>query len=131
MTITYKVIPRKNPQDQDADPKYYASVNSKGRRSRRFIAKQIAERSSLNEMDVISVIEGFLQIVPETLIDGYTVDLGDFGTMGLIAKSKPTDSESKFNASLIEGLKVVFRPGKLFRKELEGADYVKVPDNEQ
>ena len=44
ITYTYKVIPQKNPQGQGADTKYYAPVNSKGSRSRRFIAKQIAGR---------------------------------------------------------------------------------------
>lgn len=128
MSINYKVIPRKNPRDVAADPKYYASINSKGRRNHRFIAKEIADRSSLNEMDVLSVIEGFLQIVPTTLTDGYTVDLGDFGTMGLSAKSQPAESEEEFNASLIDGSKVIFRPGKLFKKELGGAEYVKIHD---
>ena len=74
-------------------------------------------------MGVLPVIEGFPQIVPETLTGG----LGGFGTMGLIAKSKPAGYESKFNAGLVERLKVVFRPGKLPRKEPEGAGYVKVP----
>lgn len=71
MGITYKVIPRKNPQGQGAGPKYYAPVNSKGRRSRRFIAKQIAGRP-LNEMGVLPVIEGFPKIVPGTLTDDHS-----------------------------------------------------------
>ena len=47
ITYTYKVIPQKNPQGQGAGTKYYAPVNSKGSRSRRFIAKQIAGRPPL------------------------------------------------------------------------------------
>lgn len=87
MSINFKVIGRKNPRDMQAPVKYYASINSKGRRNIRYIANEIADRSSLNKMDILSVIEGFLQIVPKTLNDGYTVDLGEFGNMGLIAKS--------------------------------------------
>lgn len=97
----------------------------------RFIAKQIAVRSSLNEMDILSVIERFLQIVPETLTDGYTVDLGDFGAMGLIAKSKAAETADDFNVSYIEGVKVVFRPGKLFKHALNDSDYVKIQDASQ
>jgi predicted histone-like DNA-binding protein len=130
MSINYKVIPRKNPGNITADPKYYASINTKGRRNNRYIAKQIADRSSLNEMDVLSVIEGFLQIVPTTLTDGYTVDLGDFGTMNLIAKSQAAETEEDFNSSLIEGAKVSFRPGKLFRKELNAAEFIKLNHSE-
>lgn len=131
MSINYKIIARKNPRDLLAAPKFYGSVNSKGRRNMRFIATQIAERSSLNQMDVMSVIEGFLQIVPVTLTDGYTVDLGDFGTMGLIAKSNAADTAEDFNSSYLEGVKVVFRPGKLFKNELNNVEYTKITDSEQ
>ncbi|WP_421919091.1 HU family DNA-binding protein [Marinifilum sp.] len=126
MSIFYKVIAKLNPSNREAAPKYYASINSVGKRNNRFIAKQIAVRSSLNEMDVLSVIEGFLQIVPETLADGYKVDLGDFGSFGLSAKSKGAEKEEDFNASLIEGTKVNFGPGKLFKKEINGADFEKI-----
>ena len=95
MTITYKVIGRKNPRDTEAPAKYYASINAKGKRNIRYIAKEIADRSSLNEMDILSVLEGFLQIVPKTLIVGYTVDLGDVGNMGLTAKSEAVEAKSE------------------------------------
>ena len=128
MSINYKVVARRNPSDRNADPKYYASVNSKGTRSQRFIAKQIAERSSLNEMDILSVIEGFLQIVPECLADGYSVGLGEFGKFSVNAKSKPTETEEAFNAGNIEGVRPNFRPGKLFVKELSKLDYKKISE---
>ncbi len=131
MSINFKVIPRKNPSNREAAPKYYASINSKGKRNNRYIAKQIAERSSLNQMDVLSVIEGFLQIIPETLADGYKVDLGEFGTMGLTAKSNACETEEAFNSTMIEGTKVNFRPGKLFKKELNAADFEKIHSTEK
>ncbi|KOH45037.1 hypothetical protein NC99_21620 [Sunxiuqinia dokdonensis] len=80
-------------------------------------------------MDILSVIEGFLQIVPETLNDGYTVDLGDLGSMGVIAKSEPTETEEEFNESHIEGAKVVFRPGKLLKTAMKTADFVRISEN--
>jgi hypothetical protein len=82
-------------------------------------------------MDILSVLEGFLQIIPATLIDGYTVDLGDFGYMWLTAKSDPTDTEEDFNATQIEGVKVIFRPGKLFRNELQDAEFKKIGNSEE
>ena len=126
MSINYKIIARKNPRDEEAPPKFYGSVNAKGRRNMRYIAKQIASRSSLNEMDVMSVIEGFLQIIPETLTDGYTVDLGDFGAMGLTAKSKAAETEEEFNVSYMQGVKVNFRPGKIFKNALNNAEFTKI-----
>jgi len=129
MTINYKIIPRKDPRDQEAPPKFYGSVNAKGRRNMRYIAKQIAARSSLNEMDVMSVIEGFLQIIPDTLTDGYSVDLGDFGIMSLTGKSKAAETEEDFNVTYIEGVKVNFRPGRIFKNVLNNAEYTKIHEN--
>ncbi|WP_289053698.1 HU family DNA-binding protein [Carboxylicivirga marina] len=128
MSVNYKVVAKRNPSNREADPKYYASANAKGKRNQRFIAKQIAERSSLNEMDILSVIEGFLQIVPECLADGYSVGLGDFGSFSITAKSEPADTAEEFNASLIEGVKPNFRPGKLFKKELGQLEYKKISE---
>ena len=71
-------------------------------------------------MGVLPVVEGFPQIVPGTLSGGHTLGLGGFGTMGLMAKSKPGGYENEFNAGLVEGLKVVFHPRKLSREEPEG-----------
>ncbi len=131
MSINFKPIPRKNPRDPQAPAKYYASINSKGKRNVRYIAKEIADRSSLNEMDILSVIEGFLQIIPKTLIDGYTIDLGEFGNMNLIAKSEAADTKEELSANHIEGLKVSFRPGKLFKHELAGAEFTKIASQEE
>jgi nucleoid DNA-binding protein len=94
----------------------------------RYIAKQIAERSSLNQMDVRSTIEGFLQIIPDVLIDGYIVDLGDFGNMWLQVKAGSSETAEDYHSSLIEGLKVNFRPGKLFKVVLNDAEFVKLSE---
>ena len=81
-------------------------------------------------MIVLPLIGGFPKIVPGTLTVGHTLGLGGFRTMGLIAKANQPVMKASL-AGLVEGLKVVFRPGKLSRKEPEGAGYVKVPDNGQ
>ena len=131
MSIYFKTIPKRNPNNPKAAPNYFASINMKGKRDVRYIAQEIADRSSLNEMDVLSVIEGFLQIIPKTLIDGYGVDLGDFGSMYLTAKSKGVDKEEDFNASHIRGVKVNFRPDRLFKTKLESAKFEKMAAQEK
>lgn len=126
MSIKFKAVGRRNPRTPSDPVKYYASINAKGKRNIRFIAEEIADRSSLNQMDVMSVIEGFLQIIPKTLLDGYLVDLGEFGSMGLSARSEGVEKEEELNASHIKGVKVKFRPGVLFKNKLEGAKFEKI-----
>jgi hypothetical protein len=49
----------------------------------------------------------------------------------VIAKSDPTDTEEDFNGTHIEGVKVIFRPGKLFRNELQDAEFKKIGNSEE
>ena len=50
--------------------------------------------------------------------------------MLVVAKSNAADTQEAFNASLIEGLKVSFRPGKLFKNELATAEFKKIESSE-
>ncbi|WP_421917797.1 hypothetical protein [Marinifilum sp.] len=40
MSINFKPVGRKNPRDPQAPAKYYASINTKGKRNIRFIAEE-------------------------------------------------------------------------------------------
>lgn len=72
MAVNYNVVARKNPQKREEAPKFYVSLNSRGRRNLRYLAHRIADKSSLNEIDVKAVIEGFIQVIFGNLtLSGY------------------------------------------------------------
>jgi predicted histone-like DNA-binding protein len=125
MSINYNVIARANPLKREEKPKYYATTNAKGRRNMRFLGTSIAQRSSLNAIETYAVIEGLIQLIPEILIDGYSVDLGDFGTFSVTCKSQACDTPEEVNHTKIEKLNVQFRPGKLMKKAIDNADFTR------
>jgi predicted histone-like DNA-binding protein len=125
MSINYNVIARANPLKREEKPKYYATTNAKGRRNLRFMAKNIAQRSSLNEIEIFGVLEGLVQLIPEILIDGYSVDLGDFGIFSVTCKSQACETPEEVNHTKIEKLNVQFRPGKLMKKAIDDADFTR------
>lgn len=131
MTVNYKVIGKINPRNPEAPKKYYGSINTKGSRNLRYLSEEIADRSSLNRMDVMSTVEGFLQILPKILCDGYTLDLGEFGKFTLRGKSEGVEHAEDFNSTHFTGVKVNFRPGKLFSKELKSIEYEKIAKEEE
>jgi nucleoid DNA-binding protein len=51
--------------------------------------------------------------------------LGDFGAFQVSVSSEGTETEAKFNASLIKGNKVVFRPGTDLKEMQNNLKYEK------
>lgn len=125
MSVNFNVVARVNPLKREDPPKYYATVNSVGKRNLRYLAKQIAGKSTLNEMDIKAVLEGFIQVIPEILADGYTVDLEEFGSFYLTCSSVASESAEEVTFSKINKTNLQFRAGKLFKNVLSNIEYKK------
>ncbi|MEG1006925.1 MAG: HU family DNA-binding protein [Bacteroides sp.] len=105
-----KLIPRKNPQNREADPKYYAEPQYEGTIDIDFIARQIAGRSSLTAGDIKNVLSNFLEEMPTYMLLGRSVKLNELGTFRISFSSEGAVSESNFRASMIKGLKIIYTP---------------------
>ena len=125
MPIKYTVIARKNPQDMEGPSKYYPSIQSSGRISVRQLAQRMAEISTLSTIDTMAAIEAFLQVVPQELADGNIVDLGDFGSFWLRAKTTGSAAQETTSRAQIVDVKPQFRPGKEFKKVLHNVEFKK------
>ena len=125
MSVKFNVVARVNPQKREDPPKYFASLKSTGKRNLRYIAGRIADKSTLNIMDVKAVLEGFIQVIPEILADGYTVDLDEFGNFYITCSSLPSDAAEEVTHAKINKANLQFRPGKLIKNALAGIEYKK------
>ncbi|NHW58857.1 DUF4496 domain-containing protein, partial [Escherichia coli] len=94
------------------NPVKSGSVNQKS------LAKEISGRSSLTAGDVNNVIQNLLDILPSKLVEGNSVQLGDFGTFRISFSSEGADTEQKFTTDKIKGIKVLFTPSTEFKKTL-------------
>ena len=110
-----KMVPRKNPQKK-SEVKYYASPVNAGKKTLRDIAKDIAGRSSLTRGDIENVLTNFMECLPSYLRDGFSVQLGEFGTMRLTLSSEGALNEKAFKTETIKP-RVTFTP----RVELKAA----------
>jgi nucleoid DNA-binding protein len=61
----------------------------------------------------------------EHLAEGKIVRLGNFGAFQVSVSSEGAETEAKFNASLIKGNKVVFRPGTDLKEMQNNLKYEK------
>jgi predicted histone-like DNA-binding protein len=111
MSLRFNVIPRKNPLQQDAAPKYYASVVSDGELTLKQLAKRVAEASSFSEGDLMGILVTILKIIPDALSDGKIVRLGDLGSLRVAISSEGSDDVKKVTANNIRSVNVTFTPG--------------------
>ena len=84
----YKLIQKGNPA-KPADPKkWYANPVKSGTVTQKNLATQISGRSSLTAGDIANVLQNLVELLPQELIKGNSVQLGDFGTFRLSFSSE-------------------------------------------
>lgn len=121
--VKIKLKEQVNPQDITATNKYIPVKQSQEELTLRDFAKRISRESTVSTMDAMAVLEGLLQIVPDEILNGKIIKLGDFGTFRSTISAERVDSPEEFNVSKIKRLNVRFRPAKEFKKQLTNIDY--------
>ena len=116
--MKYKLIQRANPQNR-AESRWYASPVNNGKVTQKNIVAEIVKLSSLSRGDVANVIENMLDTVPEHLLMGKSVNLGNLGIMRLSFKSEGAATPEQFNPKSISNIKVVFTPSVEFKDRLD------------
>ena len=125
MPVKFNIVERGNPSNREAPKKYYPSIQSSGRVTTEEIAAMAADRSTLTSADMMAAIETFLSIVPQQLMKGNIVELGQFGTFWLRTTADGAETPDEVNADQISSLLPRFNPGKRFKKVLKTVDYVR------
>lgn len=125
MSVKFTVVPRKDPRDRESQPRYYAMPKSDGRTDTDNLAKQISRMSSLSSADTSGMLEALLTIIPDLLSEGKIVELGGFGTFRVSFSSEGSDTPEDVSAANITDARVIFTPGKRFKKVLDTLDFQK------
>ena len=121
-----KMVQRKNPQKK-SEVKYYASPVNAGKKTLRDIARDIAGRSSLTRGDIENVLSNFIDCLPHYLRDGFSVQLGEFGTMRLTLSSEGAATVKAFKTETIKP-RVTFTPGVELKAALRENSYETVKE---
>ena len=121
--MKYKVIERVQPRNPGGERKQYASPVNAGALTLKDLAKSIAANSSLSRGDIENVLTNFVEELPVFLKIGMSVKLGNLGTMRLSLKSEGVGKGKKFDASKINGVKIIFTPSSELKKNLEDVTF--------
>ena len=122
-----KLIERRKPGTKTGPGKFYASPVNVGKKTLRDIAHDIAGRSSLTRGDIENVLANFMDCLPHYLRDGFSVQLGEFGTMRLTLSSEGAATEKAFKTEKIMP-RVTFTPGVALKAALRENSYETVKE---
>ena len=122
-----KLIERRKPGTKTGPGKFYASPVNVSKKNLRDIARDIAGRSSLTRGDIENVLSNFMDCLPHYLRDGFSVQLGEFGTMRLTLSSEGAATVKAFKTETIKP-RVTFTPGVELKAALRENSYETVKE---
>lgn len=125
MPAKYVVTAKVNPQDPQGPRKYYPTYKSDGRTTRRKLALEAADRSTLSDADMDAALANLLTLIPKHLAEGKIVDLGEFGTFRLSINTEGSVAPEEVTARNIERVNVRFTPGQAFKEMLGNVQFEK------
>jgi predicted histone-like DNA-binding protein len=115
MSVKYRIIPKKNPQDRTAEPKYYASATSRGSIDMDGMLDAICEGTTLDRDEARMAINRMFTKTEDFLHLGFNVHLGELGYMHVTTKSEGVDKPEDATASMIKDIVPRFVFGKKLR----------------
>ncbi|WP_397446978.1 HU family DNA-binding protein [Polaribacter sp. R77954] len=125
MSIIYKTLPRKNPQDMAAPEKFYAAVVANGSVDFETLAEQISNQCTVTETDCLAVLNALEQNIVYELKQGRIVRLGKLGNFQVSLSSTGLSTADEVSAQAIKATRILFRPAKKMRNLLKNLSFRK------
>ncbi|MBQ1833876.1 MAG: DNA-binding protein [Treponema sp.] len=130
MAVPFISRKRLNPQNLEAEGKFYPAPAYIAEIGVDKLAEDISQSTTLTPTEVIGVIRSLLLTVPKYMLLGYKVRLDSFGIFKLGLKNKAScwgyEKAGQVTANDIEGIRVMYTPDSMLKLKLEKPDYVKL-----
>ncbi len=99
--------------------KYHAVPIHSGEISTRQLARDLAQRSSLSEGDVLATLVGLSGLVERYLLDGHTVRLEGLGLLSVSATSPGYETPDECTPRRVKAKKICFRASNDLKANLK------------
>ena len=128
MSVLFKSVKRKNPQDITAPEKYYAMAIANGTTDLKQLATMVATQSTVSAADCYAVLIALEANIITEMQQGKIVRLGEIGSFQLGISALGKDTIEEVTVSSIKKAKINFRPGEGLRNMLKTLTYTKIQD---
>ena len=120
--IKLKLVPKRNPQLPEDPAKLYASAIHSSKIDIAGLATAVSERCSLRRSDVQGALLALMEIIPNELLKGNIISLGELGSFYTSVISDGVKTEEDLSVSMVKGTRIKYRPTKELRKKLRMID---------
>ena len=116
MSIKYNFVQKANPNDRDANKKWYAVPSSESAMSGKAMTRAATANTSTSAIEMEAAMEYLANYIPQQLLQGHTVKVPGLGTFRIAFKSKGVTNLADFNvAAMIREPRILFTPDKALR----------------
>jgi len=123
MAILYSKIQRANPQDREAAKKWYIVPNRVQQKSEKEIATALTKNTTLSNGEARMAIDELQSVILSFLLDGYSVQMGDWGSFQITVSSEGAETEEACTTDLVRSVNIRFRPGATMKEALAKATF--------
>ena len=123
MAVFYSKVERGNPLKPHEPKKWYAVLKRVTMVKEKEIAKQIADETTINRKEAEMALAQFEKILLRELMNGNSVQLGDWGSFHLSCNSKGYDKKEEVGGECIKKLNIRFTPGKDLKEGIKKATF--------
>ncbi|MGV8093216.1 MAG: HU family DNA-binding protein [Mangrovibacterium sp.] len=123
MAILYSKVQRINPQDREAAKKWYIVPNRVEQKSEKEIATALTKNTTLSSGEALMAINELQSVILSFLLDGYTVQMGDWGSFHVTVNCDGAETEEACTTDLIKSVNIRFRPGASMKESLAKATF--------
>jgi predicted histone-like DNA-binding protein len=129
MALKYKIVQQAEPGVKGGgEYRYYLRATGRQLITIDELARKLAKETSLNEVSVKSVLWGLSSIIPDLLLNNYSVEIGDLGIFSVSLKSEPVATREEATWRNIHNLKVNFRVGTKIQGKVKNARFERADD---
>lgn len=121
--VTIKPMERLNPQDVNADKKFYAKAISQGVIDFERLAYLVSNQCTVRESDCYAVLRALEHNIMDELKQGKVVQLGGLGNLQVGVSSNGETIAEDVSATSVKKAHMNFRPGSKLRDMLEIMKY--------
>ncbi len=124
MSLLYNKVQRGNPAKPEEPKKWYLSLKSLGMVGEKEVARQIADETTLNPKEAEMALAQFEKILQRLLLDGHTVQLGDWGFFQLTISCEGAETEKEAVVANVKKINIRFKAGKSLQEAVNKATFI-------
>jgi predicted histone-like DNA-binding protein len=126
MAIKYKVVQKSKPGNPPEEKLYYAIPVLSGETSYEEIKEKANNLSTAHGADYEAVFGSMVPLCIQSLRKGEVARLGEFGSIRISFSSDGRKTEKEVKKSCIKNPRIIFNPGKAFKKMLKTLEFEKI-----